>query len=257
MANLRSIIQQGAFQPTRNPSEETFGEYNQFQHIGKVLDANGKSVNICICRACSGEDSPTYIFYTTKNRARCGCDNLWTEQKMRCISMRGNEFHSWASFQESVYPKLVVKNAFKTDGRYQLTVICPKCLCDSTHIKANVEKGYAGCYCNSRVNQLYSYVHGVLDQGEKVAIKFGITNNPKMRVRQQSYKCLYTVEQGFLFKFNNSPNCLAAERECKQTLKCGVLTKEEMPDGWTETVSVEDLDKIISIYEKHGGKRIK
>ena len=29
-----------------------------------------------------------------------------------------------------------------------------------------------------------------------------------------------------------------------------------MPDGWTETTYPYNIDKIIEIYEKHGGVRI-
>ena len=85
----------------------------------------------------------------------------------------------------------------------------------------------------------------------------GIANKSEVRLLNQNSCCIYEVENFGVWEFETKKSCLAAERECKQTLECGVLTKEEMPDGFTESTWAFNLDKIISIYEKHGGKRIK
>ena len=89
-----------------------------------------------------------------------------------------------------------------------------------------------------------------------MAVKFGIANNAIIRNRQQNRTSVYPVKGCGVWEFETKGDCVSAERECKQTLECGILTKEEMPDGWSETVDVKDLEKIISIYEKHGGVRI-
>lgn len=47
---------------------------------------------------------------------------------------------------------------------------------------------------------------------------------------------------------------LKAERECLQELECGVVLKRDMPDGYTETTWYYNLEKIIQIYERNGGK---
>lgn len=36
-------------------------------------------------------------------------------------------------------------------------------------------------------------------------------------------------------------------------LDCKLLTKEELWDGYTETTTVLNVNKITDIYEKHGG----
>ena len=46
------------------------------------------------------------------------------------------------------------------------------------------------------------------------------------------------------------------QRGCRRELDCGVLSKEEFPDGYTETTWVYNLDKIVEIYERNGGVKI-
>lgn len=60
-----------------------------------------------------------------------------------------------------------------------------------------------------------------------------------------------------VWEFSSAEKCKKAEKECKKRVVTGFISKEYMKDGWTETASVLDLEKVISIYEKHGGKRIK
>lgn len=51
-------------------------------------------------------------------------------------------------------------------------------------------------------------------------------------------------------------NLEQAERECKEQLECGVVLKRDMPDGWTETTYVYNLEKIVEIYERNGGVKV-
>ena len=105
--------------------------------------------------------------------------------------------------------------------------------------------------------QKQCYIHIIKDREMPTAIKFGIANNWKKRLRDQnSNNLFYSVNLG-VWEFSKVSSCKNAERECKKTLKTGFLSAREMKDGWTETVSVLDLEKVIAIYEKHGGKRIK
>ena len=95
----------------------------------------------------------------------------------------------------------------------------------------------------------------VVDGGYAVAIKFGISNNSTQRLKQQQCKCTYGITKHSVYKFPDVSSCKKAERECKMELECGVLLKYDMPDGYTETTWVYNLEKIIEIYERNGGIR--
>ena len=43
------------------------------------------------------------------------------------------------------------------------------------------------------------------------------------------------------------------EDECEEVLPCHFLGKSAMPDGYTETTHIRNLNTIVDIYEKHGG----
>lgn len=44
------------------------------------------------------------------------------------------------------------------------------------------------------------------------------------------------VSKYAVYKFNTAKACKQAERDCKNNLICRVVSKEDLPDGWTETV---------------------
>lgn len=123
---------------------------------------------------------------------------------------------------------------------------------------ANVRgKFRSGCpYCAGKISK-FAYLNIIMDGDTEVALKFGVSSNMEKRLHQQRLKTIFHIKHLGAWIFNDRDLCLAAEMECKKTLKTGVLSSREMKDGWTETVSVLDLEKVIAIYEKHGGKRIK
>lgn len=121
----------------------------------------------------------------------------------------------------------------------------------------NLHRLCTGCPLCAGKNQQQAYVHQVRDRDIPVALKLGIAKDWARRLRHLNNKNLFQMENLGVWEFDTVNSCKTAERECKQTLNTGVLSAREMKDGWTETVSVLDLEKVISIYEKHGGKRIK
>lgn len=130
---------------------------------------------------------------------------------------------------------------------------CPECEEIGESYRGNLQAGCRPCAC-SKQRQQECYINWVIDGGNSaVAIKFGIANNSKQRIKQQDSKSAYTLKQHSVYSFPSVASCKAAERECKQTLECGVILKRDMPDGYSETTWVYNLEKIKSIYEKHGG----
>lgn len=89
-----------------------------------------------------------------------------------------------------------------------------------------------------------------------MAIKFGVATNSDLRIREQNYNNKVKMERIGLYRFETTKLCKAAEKACKDTLQCCVVSKSDMPDGWTETVALTDYDKVVSIYERFGGVRV-
>lgn len=133
-------------------------------------------------------------------------------------------------------------------------VYCPVCGQVGVSLSSNLQKGGRCCGC-SRHNQKEAYINLIKDKidDEVIAIKFGIASISLNRARQQNYKSIYKIENHSIYMFESTKQCRNAEKECKQHLECGVLTKYELPDGYTETTWVYNLDKIIEIYEQNGG----
>lgn len=117
--------------------------------------------------------------------------------------------------------------------------------------------GRCGCPRCAGQNQKQAYINTVEDGEVPVALKLGIANDSSERVSEQNRRNLFQSTTLGVWVFHTVESCKTAERECKRDLVCGVLSEREMKDGWTETVSVLDLEKVIAIYEKHGGVRIK
>ena len=113
-----------------------------------------------------------------------------------------------------------------------------------------------GCPSCAGHLQRQCYINQVIDGGLVVALKFGISKESSRRLVRQNATNLFTMEQIGVWEFPSVKACKAAEKQCKKELECGILMKRELPDGHTETTHIKNLDRIIEIYENHGGKRI-
>lgn len=135
--------------------------------------------------------------------------------------------------------------------RYWL-MSCPECGSVGESISSNLQLGQRSCACNNH-RQQECYINLIIDDYNITAIKFGVARDSKQRIKQQDYKSTYTLKQYRVYTFPSVHQCRQAERECKKELECGVVLKRDMPDGYTETTWVYNLDKIIEIYERNGG----
>lgn len=136
-------------------------------------------------------------------------------------------------------------------------VYCPICDTVSQGHLSNLKSGKRPCEC-SKHNQKEAYINLIedVDTGLVVALKFGIATNVKFRLTTLNYSTHLKVKQHSVYSFETSAQCKNAERECLQSLECGILSRNEIKQGWTETTWVYNLDKIIEIYERNGGVRI-
>lgn len=141
----------------------------------------------------------------------------------------------------------------KYNRRSYWYMLCPECGEVGESTSGSLQLGQRPCAC-SKHRQKEGYINWVLDgQNMTIAIKFGIANNSKRRVKQQDSKSTYNLVQYCVYTFPSVQSCKRAEKECKQELKCGVVLKSDMLDGWSETTWAYNLDKIIEIYERNGG----
>ncbi|MNY53388.1 hypothetical protein D3C86_1891410 [compost metagenome] len=128
-------------------------------------------------------------------------------------------------------------------------------MCEGEAYLAALKSGNRPCCCSNN-RQTKAYINILSEGSTQIALKFGIANTVKRRVKEQNSYSIYDVVNCKTYQFLDKVACLAAERECKKVLFCGVVSKSDMPDGYTETTYLYNLDKIVEIYKKHGGVEI-
>jgi hypothetical protein len=152
----------------------------------------------------------------------------------------GNTFHPETLFTRADKPS-------------HWTVHCPVCNTTNDCYSGSLQSGSKPCVC-SRKEQKYGYVNTIKDGETLVAIKFGITGkSSKERSYEQNRRSVFQVDNILNWEFGSNTHARAAEKFCKDNLTTGILSKEEMPDGYTETTYTTNLEFIIQIFEKHGG----
>lgn len=131
-------------------------------------------------------------------------------------------------------------------------VDCPICGVIGESASSDLKSGKICCGCGKQRQNL-SYLIALKDGDLIIALKFGITRDLDKRLKDHAKNCIYDVELIGSWKFSSIKDCKGAEKECKQTLICGVLTKQEFREGHTETTYTFNYEAIKQIYEKFGG----
>lgn len=130
---------------------------------------------------------------------------------------------------------------------------CPECGEQGESTSSHLQKGQRPCACNVH-RQQECYINWLIDEhNTAVAIKFGIANNSKQRIKKQDRLSAYTLKQHSVYTFPSVEQCKQAERECKKELETGVVLKRDMPDGYSETTWAYNLGRVKDIYERNGG----
>lgn len=78
-------------------------------------------------------------------------------------------------------------------------------------------------------------------------LKIGITHDPKERLGQQQLNSLFRHSLLFTKRFDSRVSAMQVEKTIKANFTGSRCFKEWLPDGWTETYELEDLDKILEI----------
>lgn len=133
---------------------------------------------------------------------------------------------------------------------------CPVCNWQGISHQSNLAAGKIPCECSYVTKMNEAYINLISDCELPVALKFGISCDSKNRLKNQDKYSSYTFTQIGIWKFKDHYYSRAAETFLKNTLVCGVLSKQELLDGHTETTYTYNLETIIRTYEKFGGLRI-
>ena len=116
----------------------------------------------------------------------------------------------------------------------------------------NFKAGQRCPVCKGK-NRKFAYLHKV-EVGGFECIKFGVaTNHPLRLVHQRLKNKTLSISVLGVWEFSNPDSCKRTEVEIKRSVKCGVLGKEQMPSGYTETCSSDSLQELIDIFESLGG----
>lgn len=134
-------------------------------------------------------------------------------------------------------------------------VSCPECNTTFTSNYKNLTQGFRGCECsNFRQKQLY--LLKIEEDGKLLALKFGIANNYKTRVQSIKSKTNLSVLIHDVWEFSSIESCKTSETYIKQNFHTSVLTKDQLPSGFTETLLPENLESIKNFLDSVADRAI-
>jgi hypothetical protein len=217
--------------------------------IGEWLYNNTKVRMLC---SIHGEWSSGNINNLLRGRCcpKCRIDNFWKSNRKTDETMIQSFFASGAFHPDTKFWRSDRVNPL--GHKLFWNIYCPECNITTDSFCGNLQQGKRPCDCSINT-QRDAYINFITDGDNVVSIKFGISVRVTERAKAQHRRSKYTVLPHSVYTFPNVASCKKAERECKQELECGILTKQEMPDGYTETTWVYNLEKIIEIYERNRG----
>lgn len=165
---------------------------------------------------------------------------------------------------ELIIAKFFATGAFHEDTKFSRArlydkwywrVECPVCKEVGHSQPQHLQRGSRCCKCGN-YKQRFSYLTLVVDNGLPIALKFGITRTSEMRIKYQARETPYDLESLGMWEYPTKDQCVSAERYCMKNFECGVLSREEFGDGYTETTYAYNIEAIIKVYEDHGGIKI-
>ena len=123
-----------------------------------------------------------------------------------------------------------------TIAKFQTGRRCPKCS----------KSGY------SSVKHGTLYIQKLINGRSFVGVKFGVTNlTTEKRMKQQRSKSKFDHEIFYELTLQDGQKILELENRIKEAMKgkTSYISKEDMPDGYTETVAPSELSTIMYIVK--------
>lgn len=131
---------------------------------------------------------------------------------------------------------------------YNCNVCGEYCETRATHLY----RGVKSCSC-AKFSPKQAYINFVLDGNFPIALKFGVSSSAIDRKYRHS---IYNFHLYSVWEFESRRSCMLAEAECKNSFISGIIPKNEMPECYSETTYIHNLDKILETYKSFGGKEI-
>lgn len=207
------------------------------------------------CRDHGIQESTCINDFLKKDRKGCrACrdENIGRGGKKSVEAMSGKFMASGGFAQGTTFERSDKITSYRSKPYWWVT--CGKCGDKYESESSNLKRGSIACQC-SIFRQKECYINSVSDFGTVIALKFGIAKNSDARLKQQQKSCVFQVDKMVVYKFENYNDCLNAERAVRESLECGVISKSDMPDGYTETTNIRNYEKICEIYAEMGGLR--
>lgn len=206
-------------------------------------------------------------FKGTRTKCRMSCsDGEWFPTISNFLSKGTIKFNRGKARKDD---ELIIQKFFDTGvfdegtkfsrvrlyNKWYWKVECPVCGESGVSQPQHLQRGCRPCKCGN-YKQTLSYIHNVYDDNNLIAIKFGISRSKDLRLKTQKRETIYDVAVFGIWEYPEKHSCISAERVCLSELDCGILPRQEFGDGYTETTHSYNIDKIIEVYENHGGVRI-
>lgn len=190
---------------------------------------------------------------TKGNCRKCG-DLAGTIKRTKETDEFVNRFSNSGKFHKDTVFNFIGHRDDKTCRLWQ--VVCGRCQEVYKSRTSSLDEGQVLCSCSLHENQRFCYINVVYKHSYPVALKFGISVNPTIRVKGINNKTKLHVVLDKVFQFKQPMLAKRAEESCKTLLKPIKLTKEDLPDGWSETTCLENYDRIVEIFKTFGGYEV-
>ena len=224
-----------------------------YQFLGFVGEYDGGKTRLILkCPKHGKWDSTvlTNFRYSNVGCIECGrvskqCNN--EDQNRRLLAKGG--------FADgTVLTKLVTCIGENGYYRQMFSLYCP--ICQETGISCfgNISQGFRPCGCGKKIiDQNLIYILKITED----VYKFGITRQIKQRLAGIKKKSkIGGISLLLVWKFPMSNDCSFTEQLCKKAVCTGVISREDLPDGHTETFYSESLETLIKIIEDNGGEKL-
>lgn len=153
--------------------------------------------------------------------------------------------------------RFTYNNTHYTGSHEDVTITCKE-HGDFTNTATDHLSCYLGCkgcsprseFDKSKSGELY-----VVEWEKRIYdfLKFGITNtSTEWRIsKQRTREAGITFQPNILhiFKFDSGEECADLELKISQTFETGVVSKEDFPDGFSETVKTSDYPLLLNFIE--------
>lgn len=212
--------------------------------------------------------SSEYIGSQTRTKMHCKVHNITWDgnciNDCRRYDILCSECHSLKMVEKTRKPDEEAVKSFKcfADGtvftrsdkkaknghREYWNVWCPDCDVSYTSNYKNLIQSYRGCECNT-FRQKQVYLHILYSEDTPVGLKFGIANDWSVRFKGLNTRNKLRLENYAVWEFNTTFDCRKAEQAVKDSFQSGVISKEEMPDGHTETALLSDFAGIVQMLD--------